>query len=55
MAERVTKEYAQYRGYEHNPEHHCAVCSMFRKPHGCTYVEGHIWPQGSCKFFEAKH
>ena len=36
------------------PEDHCADCTMFRKPNGCTLVKGHIHPGGTCDYHEPK-
>lgn len=32
----------------------CGYCTMFRKPHKCTAVQGHIEPFGWCKLFKRK-
>lgn len=37
-----------------SPTRHCEDCSMFREPARCTLVEGHIYRDGSCKFWEPK-
>ena len=34
--------------------HMCRDCTMFRKPHDCTLVKGHISPDGTCRRFYAK-
>jgi hypothetical protein len=35
-----------------NPRRHCALCTMFRPPDGCTAVLGPIRPQDLCDLFK---
>lgn len=51
-AEKATKTQADYRGG--NDQKHCAICTMFQPPHGCSSVRGQISPRGLCNYFEAK-
>lgn len=49
MAEKATKAHAHYRaGDDHR---RCALCTMFRPPHGCTAVKGSISSRGLCDYF----
>jgi LSD1 subclass zinc finger protein len=48
-SEKVSKEAVDYGpGAKHRK---CALCSMFRAPHACTLVAGHIDPQYVCDRF----
>ena len=49
---KVSKTEAHYGPGD--PVEHCGICTMFRPPHGCTAVAGHIRAQDWCKFFERK-
>lgn len=51
-ARKTTKEGANYR--QGTPTRKCALCTMFRPPHGCTAVLGTIRPQDVCDFFRRK-
>ena len=46
----VTKKEVQY--VEQSKLQKCKDCSMFRKPDKCTLVEGEIYPNGHCKYFQ---
>lgn len=50
--DRVSKHKARYR--EGSSDQHCAVCTMYREPHSCTKVEGIIYPNDLCDYFERK-
>ena len=47
-----TKADANYRGGRY--DYKCALCKMFRAPHGCTVVMGKIDAKGVCDYFEPK-
>ena len=47
---KATKAEANYR--RGDVEHHCAICTMFRPPGGCTSVEGKIKPADLCDYFK---
>lgn len=52
MGDKASKAQAHYRtGRE---QKHCAICTMFRPPHGCTAVAGSISPQALCDYFKRK-
>lgn len=55
MAEdKASKKEAAYKLPSPDPTHHCGNCTMFRKPHGCTAVEGIIYFMGICKYYKEK-
>ena len=35
-------------------DQHCGVCSNFRPPNGCQFVQGDINPNGWCQLFTPK-
>jgi len=49
----LTKAEAEYRDYPKAGKS-CGLCSMFRRPHGCTLVQGKIDSFGWCKNFDQK-
>lgn len=50
---KVAKPAALYRDHPKGADH-CALCTMFRPPSGCTTVAGRILPRGWCKYFKRK-
>jgi hypothetical protein len=50
MTGKKTKEETNYRTGREN--HRCGICTMFRKPDGCTAVTGTIRPYATCDLFE---
>lgn len=52
-AARLTKAEAGYIPHG-TATQHCAACSMFQKPDGCTLVKGEIASKGWCRHFEPK-
>jgi len=53
MAPTLSKSAVNYR-MSQGGHHMCRDCTMFRKPHDCTLVKGHISPDGTCRRFYAK-
>ena len=49
----MTKAEAAYRDRPKANEY-CYRCTMFRSPHACTLVKGHIDPRGWCKHYSKK-
>ncbi len=49
----ITKAKADYVASA--KKEHCCDCSMYREPHKCTLVEGHIAEHGHCRYWEAKN
>lgn len=49
MAEKASKAKAHYR--DGSKSRHCGLCTMFRKPHGCTAVKGKIDRDKLCDYF----
>lgn len=48
-----TKQQVNYRPAERNKR--CGLCTMFRKPNGCTAVQGPVDPaHGLCDLFNRK-
>lgn len=52
-SERVDKVRAGYR--DAAVYKRCADCSMFEEHGACTLVEGPIWRNGTCNYFEARN
>jgi len=52
IAPKATKEQAHYR--LGTAGQHCAQCTMFVRPDGCTSVQGKISPWAVCDFFKKK-
>lgn len=50
---KATKTDARYQDYPKGIQQ-CSGCTMFRKPHGCTAVQGRISSSGWCRFYEVK-
>jgi hypothetical protein len=51
MSAKLTKPEAHYQGRPQGTEH-CAVCTMFRAPYGCTSVQGDVSPRGWCRKYD---
>lgn len=51
MAVKLTKAEAHYQGRPQGTEH-CAACTMFRAPYGCTAVQGDVSPRGWCRRYD---
>lgn len=47
-----TKKEANYR--DGRSDYKCKLCTMFRPPHGCSYVMGPISSAAVCDYFEPK-
>jgi len=49
-----TKAAVHYEKPSQHKGQRCMICSMFRRPNGCTAVDGHIYPTGWCELFDRK-